>query len=159
MKGMTTLEMLVAGALFMVFASSFSSAWITSRKQTAYMLERSRTLRESLAARAWLARDMKAATDVESHDESGYFVINPSGGHSITYTLELQEGATTGRLLRYEEISATTMTVANQVGSFSCSPVIDNSKFTANYELRSQGVASSTNPVVNLEVFWSRVAP
>ncbi|MDD2772672.1 MAG: hypothetical protein PHP45_03140 [Elusimicrobiales bacterium] len=62
--GMTLLEIVVAGTIFVVFASSFSAAWISTRKQVSYIVNRARVLREAGTARAWLSVDLASATAV-----------------------------------------------------------------------------------------------
>jgi type II secretory pathway pseudopilin PulG len=155
--GMTLIEMVMAVTIFTVFGASFSSAWSASRKQIGYVINRSRLLRESMTARTWLSVDLSSATLLNT-DTSNYFSVTRTDGDTINYTLVKTGSMYYGKLERYDNNLLSTMTVAGHVSQFSAGPVADNTnQFVINYEFSGSTFAATTNPSIDLCMYWNKI--
>jgi len=153
--GMTLLEIVVAGTIFVVFASSFSAAWISTRKQVSYIINRARVLREAGTARACLSADLASALAVTTTTiaPNDFFIQMPDSS-TVDYRFE-PEGSLV-RIRTYES-SSTSMTVAKYLHSMNTG--VDGSGSTSNFEFRisTNGVTASNSPAVNLYMRWNKV--
>ncbi len=154
--GLTLLEMMLSITLFTIFIASFSSTWVASRKQIAYVVNRSRLLRESFAARTWLSVDFSSATAVALGSNND-FTLTRANNSLVVYTLSIPSTMHYGRLLRYDSaVANSTMTVANHVSAFT-SRVATN-QFTANYEFSASTFSAPTNSAINLCMYWNKIS-
>ena len=107
------LEIIVAGFIFMMFLTSFTSLWISTNKQFRYAVDRAKTSREAYVTRTFLTTDLATATNVTILEPDASFIIAETSGSSVTYTLD-------GRnLARFETVSDSSMTVAKNIASMS----------------------------------------
>ena len=63
-KGMTLLELIVAGIVFMLFLTSFTSVTVTHFRHLNYLLNRLSVAREARTARAFLLSDLSSVSTV-----------------------------------------------------------------------------------------------
>jgi len=106
------LELTIAGTIFVVFASQFSSVWITTNKQMRFLMDRAKLVRETYITRAMLTSDFAYATQVTVVTADEEFHID-SDSHAGGYNYALKDG----KLIRFDPLTNSSMTVTSCLGA------------------------------------------
>jgi hypothetical protein len=111
-KGMTLMELLIAGIIFMAFLTSFTCISITHDRHLMYLMNRLTVSRAARTARAVLLSDLAAASTV-ALSGPGTLQINFAGSPS-RWTSYVNNA---GSLVRQDSATNSTTVVAHYVDS------------------------------------------